>query len=80
MSSYTLVIWEKIYKILCHLNHSALPPKQNDLDDNLSCSVFFVNCKRIYFVVKYRQEERLKQQKIEIMLFIMLPFLFILKM
>lgn len=30
-------------KIQCHLNHSALPPKQNDLDDILDCSVFVFN-------------------------------------
>ena len=34
-----------------HLNHSALPPKQNDLDDNLDGSVFFVII--LNFVKKY---------------------------
>ena len=35
-----------------HLNHSALPPKQNDLVDNLGCSVFLLILKifKIWFL------------------------------
>ena len=33
------------------------PKKPNDLDKILDCSVFFINCKSIFFMILYRQNK-----------------------